>query len=320
MGEHVDVEAHGLGRLMALAVVAWLVYIGILMLMRGGSLSAELLLVVAALIALAILADRPVLRELLPFALIALTWEAMRGLSADLVARVHAVDVATVERSLFGWLAGGRTPSEGLQGMFHTVGSINAVDVVATIVYLGHFVAPVVIGVLIWRRSPSVYYRYAMAMVIITLAGYGTQLLFPVAPPRLAAGFGAAISVQDISKQVLDAFSLVPFAAWGYGNLSGNELAALPSLHAAFPLVGAFFLARVNRPAAWMAVAWSALVWFAIVYLAQHYLVDALVGLVYVAAVCALAGAPVFDEVVSRLAAMRLPLPLSARSDLPKPE
>lgn len=305
-------EAHALGRLIALSVVGWLAYVGILMVLRGGSITLPLVGVVVALVAVALLADRPVLRELLPFAVIALTWEAMRGLSADLVSRVHAVDIVALERSLFGWLAGGRTPSEALQGLFHTVGQVNALDILTTIVYLGHFVAPVVFGILIWRRSRSVYYRYAMAMVLIALAGYGTALIFPVAPPRLATLFGAPIDVQDITAHVLDAFRMVPFAAWGYGNLSGNELAAFPSLHAAFPLVGAFFLAQVDRRSAWVALAWSALVWFSIVYLAQHYLVDAIAGLAYVVVTCAATSHPAFDALTQRLARMRLPAPVRA--------
>ena len=311
MQAQVDREAHALGRLVALSVVAWLAYVGLLMLVRGGTLSPDLLLVVAGLIAIAALADRPVLRELLPFGLIALAWEAMRGLSADLVSRVHVADVVSLERSLFGGLFGGRTPSEGLQAAFHTIGSVNALDVATTTIYLGHFVAPDVFGWLIWRRSRSVYSRYAMAMVILALAGYATQLLFPVAPPRLAGQFGTAIGVADITRQVLDGFRLVPMAAWGYGNLSGTELAALPSLHAAFPLVGAFFLARVDRRGAWAALAWSALVWFAIVYLAQHYLVDALLGFVYVVVVCAMTSHPAFDAFTERLAAARLPILVS---------
>jgi membrane-associated phospholipid phosphatase len=303
-------EAHALANLVALSVVAWLTYVGVLMLLRGGTVTPDLLLVVAALVAVAVLADRPVLRELWPFPLIVLTWEAMRGLSADLVTRAHASDIVGLERALFGGLSGGRTPSEALQSAFHVAGTINPLDVVATIVYLGHFVAPVVIGFVIWRLNRAVYYRYAIAMVLVALAGYATQLIFPVAPPRLAFEFGSPLAVHDIVAQVLDAFRFVPFAAWGYGNLPGNELAAFPSLHAAFPLVGAFFLARVSRRAAWLTVAWSALVWFAIVYLGQHYLVDAVAGLGYAAVVCAITGHASFDAVTRQLAAIRLGAPI----------
>ena len=304
-----DQNARALGRLTAIAVIVWLAYVGLLMLLRGGTITPALLLVLGGLVAIAFLADRPVLREILPFPLIALTWEAMRGLSNDLVSRVHATDVVAVERSLFGPFSGGRTPTEALQAALHPPGTVTPLDSVMTAVYLGHFVAPVVIGWLLWRRDHEVYYRYAMAMIILALAGYGTQLLFPVAPPRLAAGFGASVSVTDISAAVLDGFRLFPVAAWGYGNLSGNELAALPSLHAAFPLMGAFFLALVSRPAAWIALAWSALVWFSIVYLGQHFVVDALLGLVYVVVVCALISHPVFDQVSGRLASLRLAVP-----------
>ncbi len=297
---------------MAIAIVAWLAYVGLLMVLLGGRVTPDLLLVVAALVTIALLADRPILREILPFPLIALTWEAMRGLSANLVTRVHAADVASLERTLFGPFSGGRTPTEALQSAFHVTGSVSPLDAAMTAVYLGHFVAPVVFGYLIWRRSQSVYYRYAMAMIIIALAGYGTQLLFPVAPPRLAGQFGAAISVQDITAEVLAAFHAFPIASWGYGNLSGNELAAFPSLHAAFPLVGAFFLARVSRRDAVLALAWSALVWFAIVYLGQHYVVDAVAGAIYMVATCAVVSLPAFDQVIEQLASIRFWVPLGA--------
>src|SRR5512142_134423 len=42
-------EAHALGRLMTVAVVAWLGYVGLLMLIRGGSLSLDLVFVVLGL-------------------------------------------------------------------------------------------------------------------------------------------------------------------------------------------------------------------------------------------------------------------------------
>lgn len=300
-------DAAALSRLMVLAVVGWLAYVGLLMVVLKGQLSADLLLVIAALVVIALLAHRPWFREVLPLPLIGIAWEAMRGLGPSLVARVHAADIADVERTLFGPLAGGRTPTEALQAALHVTGSISPLDVVMTVVYLGHFAAPVIIGIVLWRRSRAVYYRFSIAMIVVALAGYGTQLLVPVAPPRLAAQFGAAVSVEDITGQVLAAFHAFPIASWGYGNLSGNELAALPSLHAAFPLVGAFFLARVSVRATAIALVWSALVWFAIVYLGQHYLVDALLGTVYVAVLCPLVSHPAFDRLTERLASMPMP-------------
>ncbi len=303
-----DRDAAALSRLIVLAVVGWLAYVGLLMILLHGQFTADLLPVVAGLVLIALLANRPWFREVLPLPLIALTWEAMRGLGPSLVARVHAADILSLERTLFGPLAGGRTPTEALQSALHVSGSISTLDAVMTAVYLGHFAAPVIFGWVLWRHSRPVYYRFAIAMIIVALAGYATQLLFPVAPPRLAAQFGAPISVQDIAAQVLAAFRAFPIASWGYGNLSGNELAALPSLHAAFPLVGAFFLAQVSTRLAWIALAWSAIVWFAIVYLGQHYLLDAILGAVYMAVTCALVSHPVFDQVSERLASIRVPV------------
>jgi membrane-associated phospholipid phosphatase len=81
-----------------------------------------------------------------------------------------------------------------------------------------------------------------------------------------------------------------------YGNLNPNQVAAFPSLHAAYPVLAAVYAWRRYRAVAVFLAAWAAAVWFSIVYLGEHYVVDALMGLVYVA---------VATVIVERLAAFR---------------
>ena len=65
-----------------------------------------------------------------------------------------------------------------------------------------------------------------------------------------------------------------------YHSLNPNQVAAFPSMHAAYPLLGALALWRISRAGAVVALAWSVLVWFSVVYLGEHYAVDVLGGIV----------------------------------------
>lgn len=292
-------EAHTTGRLMTVAVFGWLLFLATLMLLRGGDLTPDMLLILAGMLTIAVLADRPFFREVLPFPLVALSWEAMRGLSTDVLHRASVTDVVTWER----WLFGGTAPSVTLQKLFHTPGTVSVLDILMTSVYLGHFVIPVAVGYLMWRHSRKIFYRYSAAIVLVAIAGYATQLMAPVPPPRLAGLYGTPLAVTDIAKQTLEAFKAVPFAAWGYGNLSGNEVAAMPSLHAAFPLMAALFLFQVRRWQGWAMLVYTAVVWFAIVYLAQHFFVDALAGAIYTFVIYAFVSSAAYDRLADWLSA-----------------
>lgn len=90
-----------------------------------------------------------------------------------------------------------------------------------------------------------------------------------------------------------------------YGRLNPNQVAAFPSLHAAYPVLAAVYAWRRYRALAVFLVVWAAGVWFSIVYLGEHYVVDALMGLVYVA---------VATVIVERVAAARRGTP-----KLPRP-
>src|SRR5207247_9644011 len=67
-------------------------------------------------------------------------------------------------------------------------------------------------------------------------------------------------------------------------DINPNEVAAFPSLHAAFPFLAFLFARRTFGRVGWLMLAYSACVWFSIVYLGEHYVVDILGGLAYAAA------------------------------------
>jgi membrane-associated phospholipid phosphatase len=100
-----------------------------------------------------------------------------------------------------------------------------------------------------------------------------------VAPPRFSGSFGEELAVTDIARSTFEQMHFAPVTTWLYGSISGNPVAAFPSLHSAYPLL-AYLFARDRWPrASLVLLAWSFAIWFAVVYLGHHYVVDVLGGI-----------------------------------------
>jgi membrane-associated phospholipid phosphatase len=113
---------------------------------------------------------------------------------------------------------------------------------------------------------------------MMALVAFVVYLLFPVAPPRFAYLHGEALAVRDVMGDTIVGGGMHPSADWVYQNLSPNDNAAFPSLHAAFPLLAWLFIRRRHVVAGWAVAVYTLAVWFAVVYLGHHYVVDVLGG------------------------------------------
>jgi membrane-associated phospholipid phosphatase len=66
----------------------------------------------------------------------------------------------------------------------------------------------------------------------------------------------------------------------------GNQVAAMPSLHAGLAiLVAAYLISRLRSPWRWLMVLYPIAMSFMLVYYAEHYVVDIIAGGICVAAV-----------------------------------
>ena len=119
---------------------------------------------------------------------------------------------------------------------------------------------------------------------ILALVGFATYVLYPAVPPWMAAQQGHIPPVTRI----------IPYA-WGHihvfsfdtvfesGSKYANDVAAMPSLHAAYSLLITLFLWGVARRWWWrvLLAAYPLAMAFALVYSAEHFFVDVAVGWVY---------------------------------------
>lgn len=272
-------------------------FVGLLTIVRGVPLTADVVLVAVALLGLMAVRHRfAALRDWTPFLVLFLAYELMRGLADDIGMPVHVGDVARLERSLFG----GQLPTALLQGWLHPATGTDWLAVAGTLVYYFHFVLPVLTALLLWRYRRVLFHAYLIALILLSFAGFVTYLLLPVAPPWYAAAagqIGALPGEPAISDLKLHAFSAVVGSIGLDGEslydvaflaLSANPVAAFPSLHAAFAFLSFLVLRRAFGAAGWWGLAYFAAVVFTILYTADHYAVDVIGGVAYASAAYAL--------------------------------
>ena len=114
-------------------------------------------------------------------------------------------------------------------------------EALAALIYGSHFVVtPLVLGVL-WLRNRRRWGRYVRMVLALSAAGLATYVLYPAAPPWLAAKDGVIEPVRRLSATGWEVLGL-PHAGALLADSQGqvNQVAAVPSLHTAFAVLTAW--------------------------------------------------------------------------------
>ena len=276
-------------RILLWAVGAYIVILSALMLVRGVSITPDVLLVAFGLAAVLLGRGRLFVRDWIPFIGLFFAYELMRGYADNIGLAIHVTDVLAVERALFL----GHLPTQVLQDALHPPSGPDVLASVATVFYFLHFPLPIAVGFFLWLRRRRVYYDFVAALILVSMAGFATYVLLPVAPPWWAAQHGylpgpdgrpAILYLKEQGfDQLASLFGFEGHYLYSYTiyDINPNQVAAFPSLHAAYPFLGFLFARRAFGRVGWLLLAYSVCVWFSVVYLADHYVVDILAGLAY---------------------------------------
>ena len=223
------------------------------------------------------------LLDWLPFTAVLVVYDVSRGIADGLGMPLHVSDVAAADRDLFG----GTVPTVWLQQHFLDPGSPHWYDALATLIYTSHFIATPVVAAVLWLRSRDAWKGFATRVVVLSLAGLVTYVLFPAAPPWYAAREGVIEPVIRASSRgwlwlhVNHAGNLL-----SEGQAASNPVAAMPSLHTAFAtLIALYVAARLHSRWRYLIFLYPLAMGLALVYLGEHYVVDLLAGVVYALAV-----------------------------------
>jgi hypothetical protein len=242
----------------------------------AGALRIEHALVVALIVAcFATPGSRRFARLFMPMALCGVLYDVQKILP-PLGTTVHVAGPYLAERLLFG---GGATPNE-LLARHPSVW----LDVVCAVPYLTYILESLALFAFLYARDVERAWRFGWAFFAVNVAGMVTIALFPCAPPWYVAehGLGPAIlgtRGHPAAALRFDALVGAPVFATLYTRES-DVFGAIPSLHAAFPVLVALTLRprSAMRLAAW---AYAGCMLFAAVYLQHHYVIDVMAGVAY---------------------------------------
>ncbi len=225
---------------------------------------------------------RQMLVRFAPLMGVLIIYDWMRGWADQINTTVHFLPQLNADK----WLFGGTVPTVWLQEhLWH--GHVSWYDFFFFGLYLMHFLLPVVVCLLLWRWRPQYFWPFQWAIVGTSLAAVVTFAAFPAAPPWMAVDKNL-ITGQFIrvSGAVAQAMGVRDYSAV-YQAISPNNVAAIPSLHSAYPLIACVFLIVAFG---WKRMAWTAIyplaMWFGVVYLGEHYVVDVILGAAYALAGC----------------------------------
>jgi membrane-associated phospholipid phosphatase len=218
----------------------------------------------------------------LPFVGILFAYDIARGVADNLGIAPHTSTGIDVDGALFGH----PIPSVWLQQHLYDYSHVHWYDYGVFAVYLTHFFATFVIAVFLWRFAYPQFRRFRTMILALTAAGFLTYVLFPATPPWLASQEGHLPYLYRVIGYMWNhTDGMYPAAGlFQNGNEYVNEVAAVPSLHAAFPVMFLLFFWTPARGKPWLRailVAYPLAMAFTLVYAGEHYVFDVLLGWIY---------------------------------------
>lgn len=221
-----------------------------------------------------------ILVDWLPFTGILIAYDFTRGLADGLGMPLHITEPIHFDE----WLFGGTLPTVWLQEHFYVPGQVHWYEVVGSLIYFSHFLAMPIAATVLWIRNRARFRGFIGRILALAILGVSTYILYPMAPPWMASEMGLVPLLDRISSIGWSAIGL-DFAGsmLKTGQAQVNQVAAMPSLHAAYAaLVAAFFCMGARWWVKALLMLYPIAMGITLVYSGEHYVIDVLAGYLYV--------------------------------------
>jgi hypothetical protein len=207
-------------------------------------------------------------------------YDYLRGAVSVSDRQAHVTPQIDLDR----WLGGGQVPTVWLQHHLYDPGHLHWYDIGIWCTYLTHFFTIWIVAAIIWKVAHERFARYVSLIVTITLMGFLTYWLYPAQPPWLAGDLGEIGAVDKIVPTVWQHLGVRTAAdLFETGDGLVNLVAAMPSLHAAYPATLLLFFWRDGLRHRIGFGAYTLAMAFTLVYGGEHFVADILVGWLYAA-------------------------------------
>lgn len=187
----------------------------------------------------------------------------------------------TVKKKIFGIKYKGSilTPNE-----YWLMHKNNFLTVLTGIFYLCWVPVPLVFAGWFYFKNKEQFFYFSLTFLFVNVIGFSLYYLYPAAPPWYIQQYGFVLQTQVPGNTAgLEKFDEIVHAGI-FKSLyaqSSNVFAAMPSLHAAYPLLVLYYgiqnkLGIINILFAVIMLG----IWFSSVYNSHHYVLDVLAGMV----------------------------------------
>jgi hypothetical protein len=212
--------------------------------------------------------------EWLPFFGLLVAYDFLRGAVSVVPERAHVAAQVAFDKAI----AGGHVPTAWLQQHLWSATHIHWYDYGVWAVYMTHFFAVWVVAAILWRVSRPRFRRYVALTIVLTLGAFLTYWLYPAQPPWLGGGSAQLSAIDRIVPLVWGHLGVGTVqSAYENGSLV-NTVAAMPSLHAAYPMMLLLFFWSAGRAARIGLGAYTLAMAFALVYGGEHFVLDIVAG------------------------------------------
>jgi len=236
-------------------------------------------------------------RWILGFAIFIVFWilfDSMKAFPNYAFNTVHIADLYQWERSWFGIGTGDAaiTPNE-----YFATRTSSALDLLSGLFYLCWMPVPLAFAAYLFATNKQGFLRFALTFLLVNLLGFVVYYIYPAAPPWYVEQYGFELQHGTPGNTAglgrFDALTGTAIFSSLYAK-SSNVFAAMPSLHAAYPLI--VLVTGIRYRLGWINVLFAVItmgIWSAAVYSGHHYVLDVLAGIL-----CALVGIVLFDRLM----------------------
>ena len=205
-----------------------------------------------------------------------LAYDYSRGLADQLGVGVNYTLLQNLDRVLFL----DRNPNLWLQWRLYTPGDVKWYDVGGAIVYMSHFVLPVVPLALLRVRNRVAWLQYVRRFAITLYVSVGVFIVFPAAPPWMVSQLGIGPQISRITGRGWWELNLKTISKTiDRGAAVLNPVAAMPSLHSGLALlVDLWFTRNYSWRVRSVALLFPLAMAVTLMYFGEHFFVDALAG------------------------------------------
>lgn len=220
----------------------------------------------------------------LPIVAVLTAYDFSRGAADSFGIGVHVHPMIDFDRFVFF----GQTPSEWIQAQIYDPNAVRWWDVGFTLVYTSYFIVPFAMAGVLWARDRLAFLRFTRRLVTLALAALATYVIFPAAPPWMAADMGLLEGVHRTTARGWEVLGTHTAGMFSEGQAGVNLVAAVPSLHVGMTaLVAVFLIGRLRSPLRYLLLLYPLAMGFTLMATGEHYFFDVLLGWLYAGGVMA---------------------------------